>query len=1114
MYGITETTVHASFREIAAVDVDDAGSPIGVPLADLAFFVLDDWLRPVPAGAAGELYVAGAGLGYGYVGRKSLTSTRFVACPFGGRGTRMYRTGDLASWGSDGQLQYLGRADEQVKIRGYRIELGEIQSVLATLDGVGQAAVIAREDRAGDKRLVGYVTGSGDPAELRAALAVRLPSYMVPAAIVVLSSLPLTVNGKLDKKALPAPEYHAVDRYRAPATAVEEILVGIYAQVLGLERVGVDDSFFELGGDSILAMQVSSAVRVAGLVCRPRDIFVQQTVARLAEVIGTAGGADGPADEGLGLVIATPIMRWLKGIDGPTGEFNQTVVVQAPAGITEASVLVLLQALLDRHAMLRLRATDDGIGGWSLTAPEPGSVDAVECLQSIDGLTDEALVVARSLLDPAGGVMLRALWVASTSQLVLIVHHLAVDGVSWRILLEDINIAWVQHQGGQSVVLPPTGTSFQRWADLLSRSARSAPIVDLAQRWREVSATPATFPAVQPEVDTYETAGQLSVSLDSETTRMLLGEVPTAFHAGPQDILLIAFGLALAEFAGTAEPIGIDVEGHGRQEELADVGGAADRSIDLSRTVGWFTTKYPVSLDLPGLSWRTVVAGEAALGAVIKEAKEQLRALPDGLTYGLLRYLNPDVDLAASDPSVAFNYLGRVSGSTSEGWQICPEGSSLTRAAGMVPTPLGHALELNAVTVESDTGLHLNADWTWALSVLDRTQVSRLSTLWFEALTGICALVRRGGGGLTPSDIAPAVLNQGQIDELSRQYHIADVLPLTPLQRGLLYHAGATKGSDDVYAMQLSIAMDGPLDPGRLRDAVQSVVARHPHLAARFCEQFDPPVQVITTDPVVPWRYAELDANGVDVDEQIRRISTAERAAVCDLAHQSALRAALVRIAHDQHRFVLTTHHIVLDGWSMPLLMQEIFAGLGGKRLPAAPAYRDFVAWLCERDREGAHAAWRAALAGFDSPTLVAPPGREILGQRGIESFRLSEEITGALGELARSHQTTVNIVLQGAWALLLSSLTGQADVAFGTTVSGRPAEVLGAESMVGLLINTVPVRGSSGRGARCRIDGGSADQHRAGAGHLCPDHHHGGVVAPVAKCPQQHPGASAPGAQ
>ena len=549
----------------------------------------------------GELYVAGRGVGVGYVGRAGLTASRFVACPFGAPGARMYRTGDLVRWGADGQLQYFGRADEQVKIRGYRIELGEIQAALAGLDGVEQAVVIAREDRPGDKRLVGYVTGTAEPAEVRATLAERLPEYMVPAAVVVLEALPLTVNGKLDKRALPAPEYQDVDRYRAPADAVEEILAGIYAQVLGLERVGVDESFFELGGDSILSMQVVARARAAGVLCRPRDVFVEQTVARLARVARVADGDAGVVDEGVGPVVATPIIGWLHEVDGPVDQFNQTVVVQAPIGVTEADVVVVLQAVLDRHATLRLRVDDDGAGGWSLQVPEAGSVDARSCVHTVDVLTDEAVIEARSRLNPGAGVMVSALWVAPAGQLLLIVHHLAVDGVSWRILLEDFNLAWAQHRGGQQVALPAPGTSFARWASLLAEHAHHPEVIEQAEAWRQIAAVPAALPAVQPGVDTYASAGSLSVELDVETTRMLLGEVPAAFHAGINDILLIAFGLALTEFlaglgAGTpGAPIVIDAEGHGRQEELAE-------DVDLSRTVGWFTTKYPVALNV-GRDW-------------------------------------------------------------------------------------------------------------------------------------------------------------------------------------------------------------------------------------------------------------------------------------------------------------------------------------------------------------------------------------------------------------------------------------------------------------------------------------------------------------------------------
>ncbi|MUM00222.1 amino acid adenylation domain-containing protein [Mycobacterium sp. CBMA334] len=1080
-YGPTEITVYASMS--APLMPGSGAAPIGAPVSTSALFVLDEWLRPVPPGVVGELYVAGEGVACGYLGRSGLTAARFVACPFGEPGqpaTRMYRTGDLVSWRADGQLQYLGRVDDQVKIRGYRIELGEVQAALGGLDGVGQAVVIAREDHPGIKRLVGYVTeeaaGSVDTAGMRIALADRLPPYMVPAAIVVLDALPLTVNGKLDTRALPAPEYQDAEHYRAPETPVEEILAGIYAQVLGLERVGVDDSFFDLGGDSILSMQVVARARACGVMCRPRDIFVEQTVARLAQVAGVTVDDAGPVDEGVGPVGATPIMRWLEDVEragGPVDQFNQTVVVQAPPGVTESDVEMVLSALLDRHAMLRLRAEDGGAGNWSLVVPEKGSAQAY--LESVDALSDEALVAARSRLNPAAGAMVSALWVASTGQLALTIHHLAVDAVSWRILLEDLNIAWAQHSQRQSVALPTTGTSFAQWTALLGEHARSATVVDQADGWRRVLATSSVLPAIRPELDTYGTAGHLTASLDVETTRALLGEVPAAFHAGVQDILLIAYGLALTQFLGVTLPVAIDVEGHGRVEEL---GGVVDRNIDLSRTVGWFTTKYPVRLNvggpLAGLSWSEVSTGDLALGRVIKDAKEQLRALPDGMTYGLLRYLNPDIDLSGADPTIGFNYLGRLGGpgpAQSEAlpglWQVSHDGAAFAAAAAAIPMPLGHTVELNASTAETDAGPSLYATWTWAPSALDETQVSRLSQLWFDALTGICAHVRGGGGGLSPSDIVPARLTQPEIEELSEDHRIADVLPLTPLQQGLLFQANAIRGNDDdVYAMQLDVTVTGPLEPNRLREAVRTVVNRHPNLAARFDKRFDEPVQIILADPSVPWQYLEMtadtdapDGTGVTrVDEQMQRLCAAERALVCDLVHETAFRTALIRTADDEHRFVMTYHHIVLDGWSLPILLQEVFASYYGQRLPAAASYRRFVTWMADRDVDAAHTAWREALAGFATPTLVAP-GRATPGRRATETFRLPAETTRAVNELARSQHTTANTVLQAAWAQVLTWLTGQHDVAFGVAVSGRSADVAGADSMVGLLINTVPVR-------------------------------------------------------
>ncbi len=414
---------------------------------------------------------------------------------------------------------------------------------------------------------------------------------------------------------------------------------------------------------------------------------------------------------------------------------------------------------------------------------------------------------------------------------------------------------------------------------------------------------------------------------------------------------------------------------------------------------------------------------------------------------------------------IGFNYFGRVGAlgadvtdGSADGWRLAREGSALIGVAAAVPMPLAHTVDLNAVALENpDTGLHLQANWTWAPSALDHAQVTQLGRLWFDALSGICAHVRAGGGGLTPSDIAPACLSQHEIDQLQRQSEVADILPLTPLQQGLLFHASSAQGNyDDVYAVQLSITVTGPLDPHRLRDAVHTVVKRHPNLAARFTNEFDEPVQIIPADPVAGWRYVEL---GADPEVDVEGVCAAERAAVCELADQPPFRVALIRTAPDLHQLVLTNHHIVLDGWSLPILLGEMFASYQGQRLSPTVPYRRFVTWLADRDLDAAQAAWRQAFAGFDTPTLVGPPGRLEPGLQSAASFRVPERLHRAIGELARSHHVTVNTVLQGAFAQLLCWLTGRHDVAFGTTVSGRPAEIAGAESMVGLLINTVPVR-------------------------------------------------------
>ncbi|MEU5883556.1 amino acid adenylation domain-containing protein [Spirillospora sp. NPDC047279] len=778
MYGITETTVHVSHVEVD--DREYPGSVIGVGIPDLKVYVLDGRLQPVPPGVAGEMYVAGAGLARGYLNRAALTSERFVADPYGEPGTRMYRTGDLGRWLKDGRLEYLGRADQQVQLRGFRIELGEVAAALVRHGSVTDAVAVVRDDR-----LVAYAAGEDlDPAELRRFAGRTLPDHMIPATVVRLDALPLTSNGKLDRRALPDPDFGANVSSRAPRTADEETLAALFAEVLGLERVGVDDGFFDLGGDSIIAIQLVSRARRSGLVISPRDVFQHQTVQELAAIAQpvTEAVETEPPGAGIGPVPATPIMRWFRGLQGPVDGYSQRVLLQVPPDLGEERLASALQAVLDHHDMVRLRADGDG---FEIT--EPGTVDAAPLVRRVDvrGLGTEALHdvlaaesrAARDHLDPAAGVMARLVWFdagpAASGRLLLTLHHLVVDGVSWRILLPDLVTAWA---GGD---LQPVGTSFRRWAQRLVAEASEPARAAELPLWTDIQATPDPLLGARPldpAADTFGTARHLTAVLPADVTGPLLTDVPAAFHGRVNDVLLTGLALAVAEWRrerGRADDpaVLVDLEGHGREEIIP--------GVDLSRTAGWFTSIFPVRLDPGPIDWAEVAEGGQAVGTALKLVKEQLREIPDnGVGYGLLRHLNPgtrDVLAAGPVPQVAFNYLGRTAAPEAADWSPAGPAEDAALAGGQHDgLGLVHAVEVNAHTRDLPGGPELTATWTWAGELFGEDEIRALADRWSAALRGLVAHVVEGGdhgpvGGFTPSDLSLVEVGQDEIDELAAE---------------------------------------------------------------------------------------------------------------------------------------------------------------------------------------------------------------------------------------------------------------------------------------------------------------------------------------------------------
>nr|WP_271220665.1 non-ribosomal peptide synthetase [Streptosporangium carneum] len=789
-YGPTEATVGATMWECEP-GVVRTTVPIGRPLPNKQLYVLDDHLQPVPAGVSGELYIAG-GLARGYLNRFSLTAERFVADPYGEPGSRMYRTGDVVRWNGDGALEFAGRVDDQVKLRGFRIEPGEIDAALTAHPEVDQAVTVVREDRPGERRLVAYVVPvpggrTPEPTALREHLAGRLPGYMVPSVFEALDSLPVTVNGKVDRRALPVPDYEAMLGARAPRNEREELLCRLFAEVLRVSRVGVDDGFFDLGGDSIMSIQLVSRARREGLVLRARDVFEHRTVAALAEVAVAVEAPEEDPDAGIGPMPATPIVRRFAEQSGPVDAFAQARVVQVPVDLGQDRLVAAVQALLDHHDALRTRLSVVE-GTWHLEIMERGSVAATSCVTRVDvaGLTDEALgeVMAerarrtREALDPARGELVKVVWFdrgpASAGLLLLVVHHLVVDGVSWRILLPDLAEAWRALARGLEPGLQPVGTSLRRWAELLVEQSDSAARIAELPRWTGMfqrEDTPLGDRPLDPVRDTHATAGRLSMTLPPRVTEAVLTTVPSVFHAEVNDVLLAALAMAVSEWCeGERQEITVDLEGHGREEEA--VGGA-----DLSRTVGWFTSMYPVRLEPGEFDRKDAFTGGPAAGEIVKRVKEQLRATPDsGMGYGMLRYLNPrtaPILAELGQAQIGFNYLGRFvveSVTDAKDWEEVAEASSVVR--GHDPRmPLTHPVVVNASTHDGAHGSELVASWTWAGLLLTEDRVRDLAETWFRALEALVDHVERpDAGGHTPSDVALAELSQSEIDLLEAEW--------------------------------------------------------------------------------------------------------------------------------------------------------------------------------------------------------------------------------------------------------------------------------------------------------------------------------------------------------
>ncbi|MGO2452252.1 amino acid adenylation domain-containing protein [Pseudomonas taetrolens] len=1053
LYGPTEAAIDVTHWTCVEEGRDSV--PIGHPIANLRTYILSPELQALPTGAMGELYLAGSGLARGYHARPGLTADRFVVDPFGS-GERLYRTGDLARYRTDGAIEYCGRIDHQVKLRGLRIELGEIEACLHGHPQVQETVVVAL-----DNQLVAYLV----PAEpqwreqpeaqaalretLKAHVLRSLPDYMLPTHWVLIECMPLSPNGKLERRLLPAPQVSISQRvFEAPRTDNERQLAAIWQDVLGLEQVGRQDNFFELGGDSIISIQVVSRARRAGLRLQPRDLFQQPTLHALAAVVSqqtVAPIAQGPS---VGLQALTPVQRWF--FDNQSvqpGHWNQSVLLEVREPLELLRLQTAVQQVLARHDALRLQFRQQA-GQWTARYATLDSVAATDLLwtaqvqsaEALQGLCDEA----QRSLSLHDGPLLRVVLIDHEDggqRLLLVIHHLVVDGVSWRVLLEDLQAAYA----GQA--LPEKTSALQDWATRLDTYAKSPELAAQLAWWQ------ARLHGVSGELPLAKANGSqalrhrqvVSLGLGREQTRQLLQQAPAAYRTQINDLLLTALARALCDWTGEADAL-IQLEGHGR-EELFD-------GIDLTRTVGWFTSLFPVKLT-----------PAADIAGSIKAIKQQLREVPGkGLGFGLLRYQGDaaaQASLAALAPArVTFNYLGQFDQSFSEDALFVPARES-SGATQSLDSPLANWLSVDGQVY----GGELKLDLSFSQECFDTQAIQALAdgfAAQLQALVEHC--LAPDNSGVTPADFALASLTQAQLDQLPvAPRQIEDLYPLSPMQSGLLFHS-LYEPQAGAYVNQLSVEVTG-LDAARLARAWQATLDAHPILRSGFHwpEGAAAPVQLVQRALALP--LTVLDWRGrAEHSAELQLLARSERLQF-DPAQPPLLRLALVRLDEQRQQLIYTHHHLLLDGWSNALLLGEVLQRYAGVEVaPQQGRFANYIGWLQAQDAMADEAFWREQLATLENPTLLAqtlaPHAADEIADSAYADHRqvFDARSSAAFAAFTRQHAVTLNTLVQGAWALLLQRYSGQQTVAFGATVSGRPVDLPGAEQQLGLFINTLPV--------------------------------------------------------
>ncbi|MBC9934893.1 non-ribosomal peptide synthetase [Chitinophaga qingshengii] len=1053
-YGPTETTIgtlahvfdrntFAAFKRMPV---------LGRPIAHNKVYLLDSALQPVPAGIPGEICVTGQGLALQYMHEPALTSEKFIPDPFEQDG-RLYRTGDLGRYTAQGDVIFMGRKDNQVKIRGYRVETAEVETALMKHPAVRAALVLVIQE-ADRNRLVAYyqLSTPQDASDLKKYVEAALPDYMVPAHWIELDTFPLTANGKIDRKALPAPVPAEKAQIQAPASIVEEKLVEIWKEVLGYERISTLDNFFNIGGDSIKAIQVASRMSKAGYRIGVKDIFENPVLNQLAlyarKVVKVADQS--PV---LGRVPLTPVqLRFLQSGYTKLHHYNQSLLFHPEGKWTGETLRQIFTKIQEHHDALRMTFRQDEAGNW---IQENAGTDMPADCSVIDLCGDvtpshtmlQHINDIQASMNLAAGPLMKAVLfrLPDGDRLLVAAHHLVMDGVSWRILEEDIHLLHEQYENQQPLSLPLKTDAYKLWAERLLAYAGTEECLQECDYWQRLF----TQPLKPLPTDHYiisnlqEQRANVSFQIDERTTALLSGEVHRAFSTDINDILLTALVLALDKAFGIRQCL-VALEGHGREEVFGD-------EIDITRTIGWFTNVYPVLLD---------ISGSDELSRNIIAVKEHLHRLPDrGIRYGILKYLSaPEHRLQEMhQPEISFNYLGTFNSKLALAEE---EPGRQTSGEWVAP----YTLDVRGLILDKSLSVAIEYNTTQYDEVTMENLVQCYKHCLLEII-GLC--MQQQQRVLSPVDLTYQHIAMDVLEQTAARYNIEDIYPLSPLQAGMMFLS--EQHAEDAYYRQVYYELEGNLQEKHIAKTVHLLFLRHDMLRTMFSTRLaDIPLQIVLKDREPEFVFRDLnDIPAAAQQEILEAYRTADKKRGFRLDADVLMRIAVFKLSANDFVIIWSYHHMIMDGWGTSVLISEFFELYNAMLQGVSPVldtvmhYRNYIQWLEKQNRPAALAHWQHYLAGYNELATLPAWQHATAGtyEQGSLQSIVPAAVSRSLVALAAQTNVTLSTVLQAAWGLLLGIYNNRGDVVFGAVVSGRPENIPGIESMVGLFVNTIPVR-------------------------------------------------------